>query len=134
MLAGSPESQHRSWGHQTYLTGLTTVEDDTPSFGPGAPVSTHPLIVKNPTTGRRSIFITPFITTKITGIPAEESDGHHRLSCKALCPPGLPMPTGWRATSSAAYRLALGNRRPCLDAAALHLEVGERLLRPAGAP
>ncbi len=91
MLAGSPESQHRSWGHQTYLTGLTTVEDDTPSFGPGAPVLTHPLIVKNPTTGRRSIFITPFITTKITGIPAEESDAIIALSCKALCPPGLPM-------------------------------------------
>ena len=59
---------------KAHLQGLTAFHDGTLAFGPGAPVSTHPLIVKNPTTGRKSIYITPHTTTKIVGLPRDESD------------------------------------------------------------
>jgi taurine dioxygenase len=55
-----------------FLEALSVVHDGTRAFGPGAPVATHPLIVKNPLTGRKSIFITPFTATKIIGLPPDE--------------------------------------------------------------
>jgi taurine dioxygenase len=60
---------------KAYLHGLTAVHDGTRAFGFGKdiPVSTHPLIVKNPVTGRRSIFITPNIIMKINDVPPDES-------------------------------------------------------------
>lgn len=60
---------------KAYLHGLTAVHDGNRAFGPGKhiPTSTHPLIVKNPVTGRRSIFITPSIITRISGLPREET-------------------------------------------------------------
>lgn len=68
---------------KTFLEGLTVVHDGRLAFGPGAPVSTHPLIIKNPATGRKSIYITPFTATKIPELPLEEGralitflDGH----------------------------------------------------------
>jgi taurine dioxygenase len=61
-------------GMKKLLEGLTVVHDGTRAFGPGAPVSTHPLIIKNPATGRKSIYITPFIAKKINELPPEESD------------------------------------------------------------
>jgi taurine dioxygenase len=86
---------------KTYLTGLTTVQDGTRSFGPGAPVSTHPLIVKNPTTGRRSIFVTPFITTKINGIPAEEGDAIIAFLAKHCAHPDFQCRFRWQPHSIA---------------------------------
>src|SRR5215472_1799666 len=50
---------------KVYLEGLTAVQDGTRAFGAGAPISSHPIIRKNPATGRKSLYITPFITTKI---------------------------------------------------------------------
>jgi taurine dioxygenase len=58
---------------KVYLEDLTVLHDGTRSFGPGAPVNTHPLIVKNARTGRKSIYITPFTAAKINGLPPEES-------------------------------------------------------------
>jgi taurine dioxygenase len=55
------------------LEGLTVVHDGTLAFGPGAPIATHPLIVRNPQSGRKSIFITPFTARKINELPPDES-------------------------------------------------------------
>jgi taurine dioxygenase len=59
---------------KAYIEGLTAVQDGTRAFGPGAPINSHPIVRKNPATGRKSLFLTPFITTKINGLPAEESN------------------------------------------------------------
>lgn len=58
---------------KAFLEGLTVVHDGRLAFGPGAPVNTHPLILKNPQTGRKSIYITPFTATKIHELPPDES-------------------------------------------------------------
>lgn len=86
---------------KTYLEGLTTVQDGTGSFGPGAPISTHPLIIKNPTTGRKSIFATPFITTKINGLPPEESAAIVAFLTKHCAHPDFQCRFRWRPHSIA---------------------------------
>ncbi len=60
---------------KAHLHGLTAVHDGTRDYGFGKdiPVSTHPLIVKNPVTGRRSIFISPHNITKVNDVPSDES-------------------------------------------------------------
>src|SRR5262249_20636115 len=80
--------------------------DGTRSFGPGGPVSTHPLIVKNPTTGRKSIYVTPFITTKIHGLPPDESDAITAFLSKHCAHPDFQCRFRWHPHSIAFW----GNR------------------------
>ena len=58
---------------KTMLEGLTAVQDGTLAFGPGAPVNSHPIVVRHPVTGRKSLFITPFIATRINELSSAES-------------------------------------------------------------
>jgi taurine dioxygenase len=62
---------------KAYLTGLTAVHDGTRVFkqtkNNSVPISTHPLIAKHPETGRRLIYFTGELVTKINDVPPDES-------------------------------------------------------------
>ena len=60
-----------------YLEGLTATHDGTRVFGPGTPVSVHPLITRHPVTGRKVIFVNQDFTSHINELPRLE--GHRVL-------------------------------------------------------
>jgi len=55
-----------------YLEGLTATHDGTRVFGPGTPVSVHPLITRHPVTGRKVIFVNQDFTSHINELPRLE--------------------------------------------------------------
>lgn len=55
-----------------YLAGLTATHDGTRVFGPGTPVSVHPVITRHPDTGRRVIYVNTDFTSHINEVPREE--------------------------------------------------------------
>ena len=62
-------------GMKTYLSDLTAWHDGVPTFGPGTPNATHPVIVRHPESGRKLIYVNSSFTKRINGIPFEESSG-----------------------------------------------------------
>lgn len=59
---------------QRYLEGLTATHDGTRVFGPGTPVSVHPVITRHPVTGRKVIYVNTDFTSHINDVPRLESD------------------------------------------------------------
>lgn len=68
---------------KNYLTDLTAVHDGAHVFGashysrkenPDHPVAEHPIVRTHPETGRKCLFVNRGFTTRITGVPREESD------------------------------------------------------------
>src|ERR1700758_5380624 len=59
---------------ETYLAGLTATHDGTRVFGPGTPVSVHPVIIKHPVTGRKVIYVNTDFTARINELPAHEGE------------------------------------------------------------
>lgn len=57
-----------------YLEGLTATHDGTRVFGPGTPVSVHPVIIRHPVTGRQVIYVNTDFTSHINEVPRLESD------------------------------------------------------------
>ena len=57
---------------KAYLNGLTATHDGTRVFGPGTPVSVHPVITRHLVTGRKVIFVNTDFTAKINELPALE--------------------------------------------------------------
>ena len=57
---------------KTYLKGLTATHDGTRVFGPGTPVSVHPVITRHPVTGREVIFVNTDFTSHINELPRLE--------------------------------------------------------------
>ncbi len=57
-----------------YLAGLTATHDGTRVFGPGTPISVHPLIIKHPDTGRKVIYVNTDFTARINEVPRLESE------------------------------------------------------------
>jgi taurine dioxygenase len=57
-----------------YLSGLTATHDGTRVFGPGTPVSVHPVIIKHPVTGKKVIYVNTDFTSKINELPALEGE------------------------------------------------------------
>jgi taurine dioxygenase len=55
-----------------YLEGLTATHDGTRVFGPGTPISVHPVITRHPVTGRKVIFINQDSTSHINELPRLE--------------------------------------------------------------
>jgi len=84
-----------------YLEGLTAVQDGRLAFGPGAPISAHPIIVRNPVTGRKSIFLTPFIATKINELPPDESVATVKFLSEHCAHPDFQCRFRWRPHSIA---------------------------------
>jgi taurine dioxygenase len=58
---------------KTYLEGLTATHDGTRVFGPGTPISSHPVIVRHPVSGKKLIYVNTDFTSHINEIPPEES-------------------------------------------------------------
>jgi taurine dioxygenase len=59
---------------KSYLGKLTATHDGTRTFGPGKPVSVHPVIIRHPVTGKNVIFVNPIHTSHINDVPRLESD------------------------------------------------------------
>jgi len=57
-----------------YLEGLTATHDGTRVFGPGTPVSVHPVITRHPVTGRKVIFVNQDFTSHINELPRLEGE------------------------------------------------------------
>ncbi len=56
-----------------YLEGLTATHDGTRVFGPGTPVSVHPVIIRHPETGKQVIYVNTDFTSHINGVSRAES-------------------------------------------------------------
>ncbi|SDV46116.1 TauD/TfdA dioxygenase family protein [Chitinasiproducens palmae] len=59
---------------KSYLAGLSATHDGTRVFGAGTPVSSHPVIVRHPESGRKLIFVNVDFTSHINELPALESE------------------------------------------------------------
>jgi taurine dioxygenase len=57
-----------------YLSGLTATHDGTRVFGPGTPVSVHPVIIRHPVSGRKVIYVNTDFTSHINEVSRQESD------------------------------------------------------------
>jgi taurine dioxygenase len=57
-----------------YLHGLTATHDGTRVFGPGTPVSVHPVIIRHPVTGKNVIYVNTDFTSKINELPRLEGE------------------------------------------------------------
>jgi taurine dioxygenase len=57
-----------------FLDGLTATHDGTRVFGPGTPVSVHPVVIQHPVSGRKSIYVNYDFTSKINDLPRREAD------------------------------------------------------------
>lgn len=60
-----------------YLDGLTATHDGTQMFGAGSPVSSHPVVIRHPESGKKAIFVNAEFTTHINELPRKE--GEHIL-------------------------------------------------------
>lgn len=56
-----------------YLSGLTATHDGTRVFGPGTPISVHPVIIRHPVTGRKVVFVNTDFTSHINEVSPQES-------------------------------------------------------------
>ncbi|MEO7243148.1 MAG: TauD/TfdA family dioxygenase [Variovorax sp.] len=56
-----------------YLAGLTATHDGTRVFGPGTPISVHPVITRHPESGRNVIYVNTDFTSHINDVPRAES-------------------------------------------------------------
>ena len=57
---------------KTYLEGLTALHDGTLIFGDGTPRSEHPVVVRHPESGRKSLFLNRTAVRWINGLPRAE--------------------------------------------------------------
>ena len=58
---------------KAYLSGLTATHDGTRVFGPGTPVSVHPVITRHAETGKPVIFVNTDFTSHINEVSRAES-------------------------------------------------------------
>ena len=61
-----------------YLEGMTALHDGAGAFARTAtndlPITEQPMVARHPVTGRRLLYVNPTFTTRICGVPREESD------------------------------------------------------------
>jgi taurine dioxygenase len=84
-----------------YLSGLTATHDGTRVFGPGTPVSVHPVIIKHPVTGKKVIYVNTDFTAKINELPALEGERVLRFLIDHCNKPEWTCRFRWRAHSIA---------------------------------
>jgi taurine dioxygenase len=59
---------------KSYLEGMTATHDGRRAFGPNAPVTVHPVVVRHPVSGRKLLFVNRGQTSHINDVPRSESD------------------------------------------------------------
>jgi taurine dioxygenase len=59
---------------KVYLEGLTATHDGTRIFGPGTPVSVHPVVVRHAESGRKALYVNTDFTAHINELPRLEAD------------------------------------------------------------
>jgi taurine dioxygenase len=59
---------------KNYLEGLTATHDGTRVFGAGTPISTHPVIVRHPVSGKKLIYVNTDFTSHINELPRAEGE------------------------------------------------------------
>jgi taurine dioxygenase len=59
---------------KAYLEGLTATHDGTRVFGPGTPVSVHPVVIRHPESGRKALYVNTDFTAHINDLPRLEAD------------------------------------------------------------
>jgi len=122
---------------KAYLTGLTAVHDGTRAFEKTAnnnpPISTHPLITKHPVSGRKLIFFTGLIVTKINGLPPDESDAIIAYLSKHCEHPDFQYRFRWKPHSVAFWDNRCAHHRAIWDYWP-HTRSGFRIQIQADAP
>ncbi len=102
-----------------YLTGLTAVHDGTRVFKQTAnnkvPISTHPLIAKHQMTGRKLIYFTGELVTKINGVPPDESAAIIAFLTQHCAHPDFQCRFRWRPHSIAFWDNRCAHHRAIWD-------------------
>ncbi len=86
---------------KTYLEGLTATHDGTRIFGPGTPVSVHPVVVRHPESGRKALYVNTDFTTRINDLPPLEADRLLRFLIDHCVNPQWTVRFRWHAHSIA---------------------------------
>jgi taurine dioxygenase len=102
-------------GMQRYLDGLTAVHDFAPSFGSRLgpdqfaamrkqyPLVEHPVVRIHPVTGRRILYVNGAFTTRILGIPSDESKWLLDFLCRQAATPEYQCRFHWQPGSIAMW-------------------------------
>lgn len=64
---------------KTYLEGLTALHDGVLTFGDGTPRSEHPVVVRHPESGRKSLYLHGSAVRWLSGLPEGEGIGMVRF-------------------------------------------------------
>ena len=64
---------------KTYLEGLTALHDGVLIFGDGTPRTEHPVVIRHPETGRKSLYVNASDTRRLNGVPKIEGAGLARF-------------------------------------------------------
>jgi taurine dioxygenase len=59
---------------KAYVDGLTATHDGTRVFGPGTPVSVHPVVLRHPESGRKALYVNTDFTSRINDVPPLEGE------------------------------------------------------------
>src|SRR5262249_6444825 len=96
-----------------YLEGLTATHDGTRVFGPGTPVSVHPVITRHPVTGRKVIFVNQDFTSHINELPRLEGQRVLQLLIDHCDRPEWTRRFRWKAHSIAFWDNRCTHTRQC---------------------
>jgi taurine dioxygenase len=86
---------------KVYLEGLTATHDGTRIFGPGTPVSVHPVVIRHPETGRKALYVNTDFTSHINELPRLEADRLLQFLIDHCVNPQWIVRFRWRAHSIA---------------------------------
>jgi taurine dioxygenase len=104
---------------KAYLEGLSAVHDGTRVFAQTpnnkVPISTHPLIARHPVSGRKLIYFTGEVVTKINNIPPEESDAIRAFLTQHCAHPDFQFRFRWKPHSIAFWDNRCAHHRAIWD-------------------
>ena len=86
---------------KVYLEGLTATHDGTRIFGPGTPVSVHPVVIRHPESGRKALYVNTDFTAHINELPRLEADRLLQFLIDHCVNPQWTCRFRWRAHSIA---------------------------------